>query len=130
VTVYGDGLQVRDLLFVDDLVDAFLAAREHREVVACRPYNIGGGPARTASLLELISIAKEICGREPIVRFEGWRPGDQKYYVSDTRPFQAHTGWRPRVGVPEGVHRLTEWLTSERPFPAGASGKIEARKAV
>ncbi len=114
ITLYGDGMQVRDALFVEDLVDALLAARE--KILTVSPggcpnaFNIGGGPDNAISLLELVDLIGELHGMKPPVRFDAWRPGDQRYYVSDTRRFAAATGWAPRVGVPEGVGKLYEWL--------------------
>lgn len=110
ITLYGDGMQVRDVLFVEDLVDAMLLAQENPSCTAGRAFNIGGGPRNTTSLLELLDIIGNVDGREPSVRFDSWRVGDQRYYVSDTRAFQSATGWKPRVGVHEGVGRLHQWL--------------------
>jgi CDP-paratose 2-epimerase len=114
IILYGDGMQVRDILFIDDLVDALLLAQRHaRERAGCA-FNIGGGPEHTISLLELLDLIEEIHGERPDVSFQGWRTGDQRYYVSDTRRFGAATGWHPRVGVRAGVERLYEWLTESR----------------
>jgi CDP-paratose 2-epimerase len=110
LTLYGDGLQVRDVLFVDDLVEAFLLAQEGMDQLSGQAFNMGGGPERTVSLLELLELIENVCGALPPLRFADWRPGDQRYYVSDTRKFQAATGWRPRVSVEEGVLRLRRWL--------------------
>ncbi len=110
LTLYGDGLQVRDLLFVDDLVRAFQLALAKLDTVSGQAFNIGGGPTRTVSLLELLELLEELVGHRPDVRHEDWRSGDQRYYVSDTRKFQAATGWVPRVGVREGLTRLLGWL--------------------
>jgi CDP-paratose 2-epimerase len=103
-------MQVRDILFVEDLVRAFRLAQSHLGEVSGQAFNIGGGPARTVSLLELLESIEELGGHRPEVRFEDWRTGDQRYYVSDTRKFQAATGWAAQVGVREGVARLHAWL--------------------
>jgi CDP-paratose 2-epimerase len=114
ITLYGDGMQVRDALFVEDLVDALLAAQETIRTAApggrAEAFNIGGGPANAISLLELVDLIGEVHGAKPRVRSGAWRPGDQRYYVSDTRRFAAATGWAPRVGVREGVGKLYGWL--------------------
>lgn len=110
ITIYGDGKQVRDILFVEDLVDAFLRANEHLDVCSGQAFNIGGGPANTISLLELLELLRRFEGREPKLESSDWRTGDQKYYVSDTRHFQELTGWSPSVRVHDGIRRLREWL--------------------
>jgi CDP-paratose 2-epimerase len=122
VTLYGDGHQVRDLLYVDDLVDAFLAAREGIDSLSGRAYNMGGGTANAVSLIEVVERIGELAGEAPEVRYGPWRQGDQRYYVTDTRRFQEDTGWRPRVGVDEGIERLCDWLRAE----VGAGGRLRA----
>jgi CDP-paratose 2-epimerase len=117
ITLYGDGKQVRDILFVEDLVEAFLLARSHIRELSGRAFNIGGGPANAISLLELLALIEALHGSRPRIRFEGWRPGDQRYFVSDTRQFTAATGWTPQVGMREGVARLYRWLMAERGLP-------------
>jgi CDP-paratose 2-epimerase len=109
ITIYGDGMQVRDILFVEDLVDAFLLAQQHMNRLAGNAFNIGGGAANSISLLELLDLLAELHGGELSVRFEDWRAADQRYYVADTSKFSGLTGWQPRVGVHEGVRRLYEW---------------------
>ncbi|HEV2208746.1 MAG TPA: SDR family NAD(P)-dependent oxidoreductase [Verrucomicrobiae bacterium] len=121
LTIYGDGRQVRDILFVEDLVDAFLLAQQHMAELAGGAFNIGGGPQNTTSLLELIELIGTLHGRAPAVRFADWRPADQQYYVSDTRKFLAATGWQPRVGVRTGVERLYHWLQE---FPTVKAGVL------
>lgn len=110
ISLYGDGMQVRDVLYVEDLVDAMLLAQQNATRLKGQAFNIGGGPRNTTSLLELIDLIGELEGEEVSVRFDEWRVGDQRYYVSDTRAFQDATGWKPRVGVREGVQRLHRWL--------------------
>jgi CDP-paratose 2-epimerase len=110
ITIFGDGMQVRDVLYINDLVAAMMLASANAHRLAGRAFNIGGGPNNTISLLELVSLVAELEGGRPDVRFEDWRIGDQRYYVSDTRAFQAATGWRPRVNVSQGVANLHRWL--------------------
>jgi CDP-paratose 2-epimerase len=114
ITLYGDGKQVRDILFVDDLVDAFLWVHAHIDQVSGEAFNIGGGPANRISLLELIDLIEELQGRTVEFQFGDWRSGDQRYYVSDVRKFTAAAGWRPQVDVVTGVHRLYRWLREHR----------------
>lgn len=114
VTLYGDGMQVRDILYVDDLVDAFLLAGRDATRLAGQAFNIGGGPRNAISLVELLGLIAAVQGGRPPVRREAWRTGDQRYYVSDTRRFQMATGWRPRVSAVVGVERLYGWLAEAR----------------
>ncbi len=113
LTIYGDGLQVRDILFVEDLVDAMLLASSNIDRLAGQAFNIGGGPANTTSLLELMQLIGELRGSAPVAVMQPWRPADQRYYVSNTAKFRAATGWRPRVNVRQGVRRLHQWLTTD-----------------
>jgi CDP-paratose 2-epimerase len=110
LTVYGDGLQVRDVLFVEDLVEAMMVAHERIDRVSGQAFNIGGGPSRSISLLELIDLIADRLAARPAFQLEPWRMADQRYYVSDTTKFQMASGWRPRVTVDEGVERLASWL--------------------
>jgi CDP-paratose 2-epimerase len=118
ITLYGDGMQVRDLLFVEDLVNAFLLARQHITSTTGKAFNIGGGPANAVSLLDLLALMAHLNGDKPDVAYEDWRTGDQKYYVSDTRRFQAVTGWGPLVDVQQGVQSLRSWLLDATPDAA------------
>jgi CDP-paratose 2-epimerase len=122
ITLYGDGLQVRDILFVQDLVDALLLAQHHISTLAGETFNIGGGPTNAISLLELIDLIGTLHKEPPHVSFDDWRPGDQKYYVSDTRKFAMATGWAPKVGIPEGLHQLYTWLRQTVQRPVASEG--------
>ncbi|MFT2008165.1 SDR family NAD(P)-dependent oxidoreductase [Pontibacter sp. 13R65] len=110
INIYGDGKQVRDILFVEDLVDAFLLAQQHMPEITGHAFNIGGGVHNTVSLLELLQLIGEYKGEEVPLSFGDWRPGDQHYYVSDTRKFRKATGWSPRHNVQQGVAKLYQWL--------------------
>lgn len=113
ITIYGDGKQVRDVLFVGDLLDAYQAAIDHIDVAAGQIYNLGGGPENTLSVwVELGPILEEFMGHKIDISFSHWRPGDQHIYVSDTRKAQRELGWQARVGVSEGVRQLYEWVTA------------------
>ena len=131
ITIYGDGKQVRDILFIEDLVEAFLLAQQHMRRLSGSAFNIGGGPANTISLLELLDLITELHGGELSILFESWRAADQRYYVADTGKFAALTGWQPKVGVRDGVRRLYEWLmASGQYYPAVPVGVSEALHTV
>jgi CDP-paratose 2-epimerase len=110
ITIYGDGYQVRDVLYVDDAVRAYLLGIDRIDALSGRAFNLGGGPRNTLSLRELLALIGEISGRAPQVSFDDWRPGDQPWYVSDTTALEQACGWRAEVGVPDGLRRLYDWL--------------------
>jgi CDP-paratose 2-epimerase len=124
IVIYGDGHQVRDVLFVEDLVDAFLLAQDRMSEVSGRAFNIGGGMKHTTSLLELVQLLARLHGQMPEVSFAEWRLGDQRYYVSDIRRFQAQTQWTPRVSLAEGTQRMYEWLRDRQSSPPVAMRRV------
>lgn len=108
LTVYGDGKQVRDALYVDDLVrayDAFLSDPRGKATV----YNVGGGPDNTTSLLELLDLLEAKTGRRTAVDFDDWRESDQKVYVSDIARAEEQLDWEPTVGLETGIERFIDW---------------------
>lgn len=126
ITLYGDGMQVRDILYVDDLVDAFLLAEQNAARLKGRAFNMGGGPGNAISLLDLLDRIERLHGRRPSVDFDAWRTGDQRYYVSDTAAFRRETGWQPRVASDEGIALLFDWLATrqdKRGAVAAAAGQ-------
>jgi CDP-paratose 2-epimerase len=114
LTIYGDGKQVRDILFVSDLIEAFLLAQRNMTALSGQAFNMGGGPDNTISLLELVELIGQIHGQKPRLYFDQWRPGDQRYYVSDITKFKEATGWQPRVSLQVGVEKLYQWLLRSR----------------
>ena len=112
--VYGDGKQVRDVLFIGDLLDAYDAAFTRIDVAAGRVYNIGGGVENAISLRQLLAYLAERAGAPLQVSYHGWRPGDQRVYVSDIRKSEAELGWRPRVAWRNGVDQLSGWIADNK----------------
>jgi len=111
ISIYGNGKQVRDVLAIDDLLDAYDLMVEHIDVAAGQVYNIGGGPANSVSIwTEFGSLLETLLQRPLLVNFKPWRPGDQKVYVSDIRRAQAELGWTPRTGLQAGTSQLFQWI--------------------
>jgi CDP-paratose 2-epimerase len=112
ITLHGDGYQVRDLLHVDDLVDAMDQLRSPSFVPLGETFNVGGGPENALSLRELLEEIRALTGVVPTTRSVNSRIGDQRYYVSDNAKLRAATGWRPRIGIAHGLRDLHRWLAS------------------
>lgn len=110
ISIFGDGKQVRDVLFVDDLIAAFRTALGAIDKCGGRIYNIGGGPQNTMSLLELLALLERETGHSIPVTFGDWRPGDQPVYVSDIRRAYKDFGWKPTISKEAGVRKLLEWV--------------------
>jgi len=110
IILYGDGMQVRDILYVDDLVNALVLAQANMGRLTGQAFNIGGGPNNCISLLELLDLIRQLKGGEVAFNFDKWRPGDQRYYVSDTSKFNRLTGWEPKMNAAPGVKALYDWL--------------------
>ncbi len=111
IAVYGNGKQVRDVLWIEDLIDAYNAAADRIDVAAGQIYNIGGGAASTMSIWAEFGPMLERLADHPIpITFGDWRPGDQPVYVSDIRKAERELGWKPRVSLDGGVERLWQWI--------------------
>ncbi len=111
INIYGDGKQVRDILFVDDLLNAYDAAIAIPEVSSGQVYNIGGGSQNILSVwAEFKPILEKLLGKPLDASWGDWRPGDQKVYVSDIRKASRELKWAPQVGVEEGIEKLFRWV--------------------
>lgn len=108
ITIYGDGKQVRDVLYVDDLVEAYDIFYKSRE--KCGVYNIGGGAENTTSLLEFIETIETKTGIKMKYKFSDWRPSDQKVYISDISKISKVLGWRPKTSADSGIELLVKWV--------------------
>jgi CDP-paratose 2-epimerase len=114
ITIYGDGKQVRDILFIDDLLDAYDAAFAAPDQAAGRAYNIGGGVKNVLSLRELLAFIEQRGGARIPARSADWRPGDQKVFISDIRRAQSELGWSPKIDCPRGLGLLYDWIGKNR----------------
>jgi CDP-paratose 2-epimerase len=122
ITIYGDGKQVRDVLYVDDLIECYHRALQNIETVAGESFNVGGGPEKSVSLLEFIDVLEDVSS-EPVTFDHGeWRPGDQRVYISDTSKILERTGWRPTTSVEEGIGRLYDWVSEHQELVARYEG--------
>lgn len=111
ITIYGNGKQVRDVLFIDDLLDAYDAAFAHIETSAGQIFNVGGGRQNSISVwAEFGPMLEELVGHSIKTRRKEWRPGDQPVFISDIRKAQSMLGWQPKVGVEQGIQRLFNWV--------------------
>ena len=114
ISIYGDGRQVRDVLFVDDAVEAYVRAAANIGAVSGQAFNLGGGPANAVTLLDVLGAIEAVIGHRPEVGFDAWRPGDQRYFVADTRRVRDALGLPAALGWREGMARLASWLMTER----------------
>jgi UDP-glucose 4-epimerase len=104
-TIYGDGTQTRDYVYVGDAVQAFLTAGDND-----RPgtWNVGAGDE--VSVLDLVDIIGGVAGREVHPRFAAPRPGElQRSAVAPDRA-ASELGWRPATPLAEGVRRVYRWI--------------------
>jgi CDP-paratose 2-epimerase len=110
LNIYGNGKQVRDILFIEDLIEAFVLAQKNIKNISGQAFNIGGGPDNAVSLIEVVEQISRFNKKEIDISYSNWREGDQKYYVSDTRKMELATGWTPKTNAKDGLQKLFNWL--------------------
>jgi len=112
ITIYGNGKQVRDLLYIDDLVEAYdsFVKSDLKHAV----YNIGGGLENTISLLEFLDTLEHELEKKPKFTFSDWRPSDQKVYISDISKVKKDLNWEPKINLEEGMKRLISWVKDKK----------------
>jgi CDP-paratose 2-epimerase len=121
ITIYGNGYQVRDVLHVDDLIDAMMAVREAEDNTRGQIFNLGGGMQRVISVIEMLREIERRTGSPLHLRYSETRPGDQPLYISDTSKLQAYTGWRPSRsldGIFDDIRRF--WIKSREAIATNA----------
>lgn len=115
ITIYGDGKQVRDILFVEDLLDAYDAAVQKAGKLGGQTYNVGGGAENSIAIwTEFAPLLEQLCGKKLNVNHSDWRPGDQAVYISDIEKARRELRWTPKVGVEEGIARLHRWVIENK----------------
>jgi CDP-paratose 2-epimerase len=115
ITIYGDGKQVRDVLHVEDLLNAYDAAIERIDAAAGKVYNMGGGPRNVLSVwAEFGPMLEKLLGKKIPVGRGDWRPGDQRVFYADVSKAQRELGWSPKIGVEEGIRMLFEWVKENK----------------
>ena len=114
ITVYGNGMQVRDVLFVEDLVNAYDLSIGRIKLAAGQIYNVGGGAKITLSLLELLDLLGKKLGKKVPFTFSDWRPGDQPVYVSNVAKIKKNLGWQPKTDIQSGTSKMIDWIVEEK----------------
>ena len=115
LTIYGDGKQIRDVLYVDDLLNAYDTAIARITAVKGQVFNLGGGPENTMSIwTEFGPLLEKLLGKKVVVGRGDWRPGDQKVFVADIRKAGRELAWKPKISVEEGVGRLFAWVKENK----------------
>ncbi|HEY4011351.1 MAG TPA: GDP-mannose 4,6-dehydratase [Acidobacteriaceae bacterium] len=130
ITVYGDGFQVRDVLHVYDLIDAMSAVRNHLPHTAGQIYNLGGGMARSVSVVEMLEAIHRATGVAPSLRYSDVRPGDQPLYIADISKIGQHTGWQPRRSLDDTLEDIHEFWRSHRKLLHMQGGSATQRELV
>lgn len=113
VKIYGDGKQSRDILWIDDLIEAYELATENIEKTKGQCYNIGGGQNNKMSILQLVEKLEEMNG-EFERSFDDWRPGDQKVCVMNVDKAKKDFGWEPKTSPEEGIKKLDSWVKENK----------------
>ncbi len=115
INIYGDGKQVRDMLFVDDLLNAYDLAIANIDVAKGQVYNMGGGVTNVLAVWsEFGPMLEKLVGKKIEVTRGDWRPGDQKVFYADYRKAERELGWTPKVSLEEGIERLFQWVQENK----------------
>lgn len=125
ITVFGDGSQTRGNTYIDDCIDATMAAMAKGPTGEV--FNIGGG--EVVSALEALRLIEGILGRRAQLRFGPPRPGEQRRALADTGKAERLLGWRPRVGIEAGLRAQVAWQAGGDPEPLPSAAALPAAGA-
>lgn len=114
LTIYGNGKQVRDILFIDDLVNLIQLVINNISITKGKAYNVGGGKNNRLSLLDLISLLEQELKTRIRVSYSKYRLGDQRIFISDNSRIKRDTGWEPNTSPAEGIRKLIEWVKENK----------------
>ena len=110
IDIYGDGKQVRDILYIDDLIEAYLLSLNNLDISSGKIYNIGGGLNNSVSLIELLLLIEKDLNIQPKYVFRDWRPGDQKIFYCNLDKIRKELRWEPKIDVNDGLDKLNNWV--------------------
>lgn len=130
ISIYGNGYQVRDVLHVYDLIDAMLAVRRNIPRTRGEVYNLGGGPERAISVIEMLRKIEARTGKRLRLDYRDVRPGDQPWYVADTAKLKRDTGWLPKRGLDETLGAILDFWRHEESSAAAVSDGIALKQEV
>lgn len=114
ITIFGNGKQTRDILYVDDLFDAWKLATNNIDKVKGEAFNIGGSETNSLSLLELIRLIEKMFNKKIDINFNDWRSGDQKVFISNNEKLYKSLGWKPTTNIKAGLENLFRWITKNK----------------
>jgi CDP-paratose 2-epimerase len=127
ITIYGDGLQVRDILHVRDAVAAYRAVLKNIDRLAGHAFNLGGGAGNAVSLRMVLDEIATLTGRPLQISYARQRVGDQVYFVADSARLAAQTGWHPTIAWHDGLRDLADWLSVDLDLPAVRPSRIKCQ---
>lgn len=122
ITIYGNGKQVRDVLYIDDLIECYHRAIQNIDTIAGESFNVGGGREYSVSLLEFMDVLGDVSGEAVSFDYDEWRPGDQRVYISDTSRIEQATGWTPETSVGAGIDQIYDWISRHKGLVARYEG--------
>ena len=111
INIYGDGKQVRDILYVDDLVKLFYQLFINNDnKIKNNYFNCGGGTKNSISIIELIEILEKKLNRKINYKYKNERKSDQKIFISDNSKLKKYIGWTPKTNKEIGIENLYNWI--------------------